>query len=97
VPADGVILAVEIDAVERLLHRVFVERGAEVVGDLLRSVETNLFAERNEGVNEFAYAACGISKLMRTSGLCRIEVWSPGDAKSNTRHNPAALQRGFLR
>src|SRR5690606_21952575 len=52
VAADGVILAVEIDAVERLLHRAFVERGAEVVGDHFRSVETNLFAERNEGVND---------------------------------------------
>jgi len=55
VSADGVILAVEIDAVERLLHRAFVERGAEVVGDHFRSVETNLFAERNEGVNDLGF------------------------------------------
>ena len=54
-PADGVILAVEIDAVERLLHRAFLERGAEVIGNLLRSVETDFFAERNEGVNDLGF------------------------------------------
>ena len=54
-PADGVILAVEIDAVERLLHRILVESGAEVIGDFLRSVETDLFAERNEGVNNLGF------------------------------------------
>ena len=53
--ADGVIFAVEIDAVERLLHRAFLERGAEVIGNLLRSVETDLFAERNEGVNDLGF------------------------------------------
>jgi hypothetical protein len=29
---------------------------------------------------QFAYAACGISKLMRTSGLCRIEDSFSSDA-----------------
>ncbi len=33
----------------------FVERGAQVPDDLLGTIEANLFAEENKGVDEFGY------------------------------------------
>lgn len=48
VPAQWMILAVEIHAVERLLKRVFVERRAKIICDFVGPVELNFFAERNE-------------------------------------------------
>ena len=70
-----VILAVEIDAVEGFLHRVFFKRGAEVSGDLVGCRETNFVAEGNEGINQFGYAVFGISAVMPRAGLCRVERW----------------------
>ena len=54
-PAQRMILAIEINAVERLLERIFVERGAEVIGDLLRCIELHFFTGGNEGVAEFTF------------------------------------------
>lgn len=48
VAAQGMVLAVKIIAVERLLHRVFVEGGTQVVGHLRRTVDTNGIAEGDE-------------------------------------------------
>lgn len=42
------ILAVEIHAVERLLHRILVERGPEVIGNFLGTIEPDFFAKGNK-------------------------------------------------
>jgi hypothetical protein len=42
---EGMVLAVEIDTVERFLERILVEGRTQVVRHLGRGVELNLFAE----------------------------------------------------
>jgi hypothetical protein len=42
------ILAVEIHAVESLLHGTLIERGPEVIGDFLGTIEPDFFAKGNE-------------------------------------------------
>jgi len=46
--AQRVVLAVEIYAVESLLHGTLVERGPEVVGNLLGTIEPDFFAKGNK-------------------------------------------------
>ena len=48
VPTQGMILAVEIHAVESLLHGTLIERGPEVIGDFLGTIEPDFFAEGNK-------------------------------------------------
>jgi hypothetical protein len=49
------------------------DSGGEILDQLPGGFEAVARFDVVELVDEFAYAACGISKLMRTSGLCRIE------------------------
>jgi hypothetical protein len=43
-------LALQVDAIERLLHQIFVESRTEVVADVFRPIQLNFFTEGNERV-----------------------------------------------
>lgn len=72
-PGQWVILSVKIDTEERFLERILFEGRTKVIDDLLRLIQPDFFAKRYQRIDDFGYAACGITKLMRTSGLRRIE------------------------
>lgn len=53
--SERMIFAVEVNAVERLLHRVLLEGRAEVFDNLLGPVETDSIAARDERINHFGF------------------------------------------
>src|SRR5947207_15989784 len=62
VSAKRMVLSVEVNAVKRFLERILVERRTKVIRDFVGPIELNLFAERNEGIREFAFEDAHVSR-----------------------------------